>query len=330
MKMKFRVGIIGCGVICENHIIPLIQNSNTELVAVCDIVKDKALNIANKFECNAYFDYKEMLKSEKLDSVHICLPHYLHSEVAIYAMQNGVDVLCEKPMDISYKNACLMKKISIDTGKNLGIIFQNRYSTGPKFIKEKFKNGDLGRIVSASAELMWYRDQEYYDSAYWRGKWATEGGGVTINQAVHTLDMLRYLIDCEVEEVKATLSHKGKTNVEVEDTCEGTIFFKNDVKAVFFFSNNFVGFQPPRIVLNCENATVEIKGPDAAITYSNGITESIYHNDEVVQIGKQCYGTGHFAQINEFYSSDRVEKAKAMLEEALKTQEILEMIYKCK
>ena len=111
MKMKFRVGIIGCGVICENHIIPLIQNSNTELVAVCDIVKDKALNIANKFECNAYFDYKEMLKSEKLDSVHICLPHYLHSEVAIYAMQNGVDVLCEKPMDISYKNACLMKKI---------------------------------------------------------------------------------------------------------------------------------------------------------------------------------------------------------------------------
>lgn len=328
--MKFKVGVIGCGVICENHIIPLIQNSNTELVAVCDIVKDKATTVANKYNCKAYFDYKDMLKNEKLDSVHICLPHYLHSEVAIYAMQHGVDVLCEKPMDISYNNACLMKKVSIDTGRNLGIIFQNRYATGPKFIKDKLKDGDLGRILSASAELMWYRDQEYYDSAYWRGKWATEGGGVTINQAVHTLDMLRYLIDSDVEEVKATLSHKGNTNVEVEDTCEGTILFKNDVKTVFFFSNNFVGFQPPRIVLNCENATVEIKGPDATITYNNGITESIYHNDEVVQIGKQCYGTGHFAQINEFYSSDRVEKAKDMLEEALKTQEVLEMIYKYK
>ena len=86
--MKFRVGIIGCGVICENHIIPLIQNSNTELVAVCDIVKDKATSVANLYNCKAYFDYKDMLK-----------------------------------MDISYNNACLMKKVSIDTGRNLGIIF---------------------------------------------------------------------------------------------------------------------------------------------------------------------------------------------------------------
>lgn len=328
--MKFRVGLIGCGVICENHLIPLSKNCNTEIVAVCDIVRDRAIKIAEKYNCKAYFDYKDMLKREQLDSVHICLPHHLHSEVTVFALKQGVDVLCEKPMDVSYKNALLMKETAISTGRNLGIIFQNQYSAGPKFVKKKLKEGFLGKVISASAELMWYRDQEYYDSADWRGKWVTEGGGVTINQAAHTLDMLRDFIDSDPESVSAILSHKGNTNVEVEDTSEGIILFKNGVKAVFYFSNNFVGFQPPRIVLNCENAMVEVKGADAIVTYSNGLVESVSPTDEVIKIGKQCYGMGHFAQINEFYCDDRIDKAKAMLDRAVKTQHLLEMIYDCK
>lgn len=210
-----------------------------------------------------------MLSIESLDSVHICLPHYLHSEVAIYALNNGVDVLCEKPMDISYNNALLIKEAAENNDKVLGIVFQHQYSAGPVFVKEKLQNGALGKIISAGTELLWYRGQDYYNSADWRGKWNTEGGGVTINQAVHTLDMLRGYINSEVELVNATLSHNGETNIEI-------VLFKNGVKAVYYFSNNFVGFQPPMIVLNCENATVEIKGADATISYIDGWVESVY------------------------------------------------------
>lgn len=326
--MKFKVGVIGCGVICENHIIPLIENDNTELVAVCDIVEDKAIKYANKYNCKAYFDYKEMLESEELDSVHICLPHYLHSEVAIYAMKHGADVLCEKPMDVTYQNALLMKKVAAENNRVLGVVFQNQYSAGSVFVKDKLKKGDLGKIISASAELKWYRGQEYYDGSDWRGKWSTEGGGVTINQAVHTLDLLREFVDSDVESVNATLSHKGPTTVEVEDTSEGIIHFENGVVAVYYFSNNFVGYQPPKIVLNCDNATVEVSGADATITYNNGLIESIKPKSEVVLIGKQCYGNGHFAQINEFYCDDRESKANDMLNRALKTQKLLDKIYK--
>ena len=108
------------------------------------------------------------------------------------------------------------------------------------------------------------------------------------------------------------------------------MLFKNGVKAVYYFSNNFVGFQPPRIVLNCENATVEIKGADATISYTDGRVESVCPTDEIILIGKQCYGMGHFAQIDEFYWEDGVEKSQAMLDRALKTQKLLQMIYDCK
>ena len=110
-----------------------------------------------------------MLSIESLDSVHICLPHYLHSEVAIYALNNGVDVLCEKPMDISYNNALLIKEAAENNDKVLGIVFQYQYSAGPVFVKEKLQNGALGKIISSSAELLWYRGQDYYNSADWRG-----------------------------------------------------------------------------------------------------------------------------------------------------------------
>jgi predicted dehydrogenase len=147
--MKFKVGVIGCGVICENHIIPLIENDNTELVAVCDIVEDKAIKYANKYNCKAYFDYKEMLESEELDSVHICLPHYLHSEVAIYAMEHGVNVLTEKPMDIDLESAERAVAVAKEKNKLFGVIFQCRYNNPAQLVKNAIKSGKLGKIISA-------------------------------------------------------------------------------------------------------------------------------------------------------------------------------------
>ncbi len=97
-EKKYRVAVIGCGVISSSHLVPLSEQENTEIAAVCDIKKERADAKAAEFGCKAYYDYKEMIDSEQLDSVHVCLPHYLHSTVSIYALQHGLDVLCEKPL----------------------------------------------------------------------------------------------------------------------------------------------------------------------------------------------------------------------------------------
>ncbi len=328
--MKFKVGIIGCGVICENHLVPLSKNKNTQVVAVCDIVKDRADKIADKYNCKAYYNYMDMINNERLDSVHICLPHHLHSEVSVYALNNGLDVLCEKPMDISLTRALKMKDAADKSKRKLGIVFQNQYTAGATLIKSRLNGGKLGKIIGASAQLMWYRDQKYYDHDDWRGKWNTEGGGVTINQAVHTLDLLMSFVDSEVDSVNVSLSHKGETTIEVEDTSEGVIKFKNGLNAIFYFSTNFIGFQHSRIFLNCEKGIAELLGSDAIIRYNDGVVEKTDSDRQIKLISKECYGSGHYALINEFYNDSGKSNAKDMLYRALKTQELLEMIYNSK
>lgn len=323
--MSIRVGIIGCGVIAPNHLLPLNEFSETEIVAVCDIVGEKANKYANEYNCKAYTDYKKMIENENLDSVHICLPHYLHREVTIYALSKGLDVLCEKPMAIHYEDALAMQEAANKYSKRLGVIFQNRYNDGARFAKKIIKIGKLGCIKSVYADVIWGRDQAYYDSAEWRGKWSTAGGGVLINQAIHTLDLLRYLIDSEVVDIKSCVSHKGPTTVEVEDTAEGLITFENGERGIFYFTNNSLGDINPRINVEGEKGRIELRGPSAKVYYKDGTIEYSRTNKNAKVIGKACYGLGHFKQIEDFYSeTPKID----MLGEAIKTQKLLEEIYK--
>lgn len=324
---KYKVGIIGCGVIAPNHLTVLIGLDNVELVAVCDVVKEKADKKAEEYGCTAYYDYKEMIASESLDSVHICLPHYLHSEVTIYCLNAGVDVLCEKPMDISYAKALQMKEAADKSGRKLGIIFQNRYNPGTRFAVKLLKSGKIGELRGVSASLTWHRDQKYYDQDEWRGKWATEGGGVLINQAIHTVDLTRYLINSEVVSVSASTSHRGYTQVEVEDTAEGVVKFQNGVEVIFFFSNNCFRDRNIQVELFCEKGVISILGASATATYDNGTVEESYNDSNLQNQGKAIYGVGHFAQITEYYTEGAEDKVRNTLEEALKTQKLLEDIY---
>lgn len=323
--MSKRVGIIGCGVIAPNHLLPLKEFEETEIIAVCDIKADRANKYASEYNCKAYTDYKEMIEKENLDSVHVCLPHYLHCEVTVYALSNGVDVLCEKPMAIHYSEAIKMKETAEKYNRKLGIIFQNRYNDGARFAKKLIKKGKLGKVTCVYADVIWGRDQAYYDSDAWRGKWKTEGGGVLINQAIHTLDLLRYLVDSEVVSVESSVSHKGPTNIEVEDTAEGLIKFENGARGIFYFTNNFLGNISPRLNVEGEKGRIEIRGASAKVYYNDGTVEYSRTNKNAKVIGKACYGLGHFKQIEDFYSeTPKID----MLGEAIKTQKLLEEIYK--
>ncbi len=324
---KYRVAVIGCGVIAPNHLTVLDKLNNIEIVAVCDIRKERADAKAKEYNCKSYCDYKEMIEKEQLDSVHICLPHYLHSEVAIYALNSGLNVLCEKPMDISYEKALLMKETAEKSGKKLGIIFQNRYNPGSKFTFDLLESGKIGALKGISANLTWRRDQEYYNQDEWRGKWATEGGGVLINQAIHTVDLTRYMVGSDVVSVSASTAHRGKTTVEVEDTAEGIVKFENGVEVIFYFSINCVRDKHIQVDVYCEKGVINISGGDAVANYYDGTTVRSCDNANLNNPGKACYGVGHYAQIEEYYSENSEVKVRKTLDEALKTQKLLEEIY---
>ena len=141
--------VIGCGKISVMHCVSIKKQNNAYLAAVCDVKEDRAKKAAEEYETKYYLDWKEMLDEEKPDVVHICTPHYLHPEMAIYALQKGINVLTEKPMAIHYEDALKMAEASKKSGKSLVVSFQNRFNPGSLLIKNTLDRGRLGKIISA-------------------------------------------------------------------------------------------------------------------------------------------------------------------------------------
>ena len=327
MQNQYRVCVIGCGVIAPNHIKALLENEQTELVGVCDVIEERARSRAAMAGCAYYTDYHKMLDELRPDAVHLCLPHALHAPVAIDCMRAGVDVLCEKPMDASLAAAEQMKAVSIETGRRLGVIFQNRYNAENRAIRQALDSGEMGRLISLHGEVCWCRNEAYYRSGDWRSRYETAGGGVIINQAIHTLDLLRYFAGSPVVDVKATVSHHGETSAEVEDTAEGVIFFENGVRALFYFSINNLEDEDIRVTIKCENARVESRAGDCCIFYRDGRAVRAADEERTKDCGaKACYGSSHAIQIADFYNDPDGSRARWMMEEALKTQALVDAI----
>lgn len=321
-----RVGIIGCGNISRVHIDALTLVKDAAVTAVCDIKPERLTEFRQK-GIPVYTDYREMLLSGEVDTVHICTPHYLHSEMAVFALENGVDVLCEKPMAIAYEDALKMKAAADKSGSRLWIVFQNRFNPGARLIKDSYNSGALGKIKGAKCEVTWHRDMNYY-SDDWHGQLLKEGGGVIINQAIHTLDMLRWLSGEKVCSVSANISNRALTEIEVEDTAEGIVRFENGAAGSFFFTNTYVTDSPVRLELVFEKGTAVINGATGEISFSDGgrLTADKVENYGDRCFGKDYWGVGHAAQIMAFY--DEEDLGYSNLKEALKTQELLCAVYR--
>ena len=184
---KLNVAIIGCGGISVMHLDSAYALNESEIIAVCDIVEERAVKTAKKYNTKYYTDYKEMFSKEKLDVVHLCLPHYLHTIVANDALRAGINVLSEKPMSIKYADALETVGLAEKSGLKYGVIFQSRYNAPSVLVKKRIKDGKLGKVQCGRIVLTWHRPDDYYDSSDWKGTWEKEGGGVVIDQAIHSL-----------------------------------------------------------------------------------------------------------------------------------------------
>ena len=213
-----RVGLIGCGSIASQHLDAIDANPDAVLVAVADTDEDAAAAVVADRGVPGYPDLTRMLDAEQPDVVHICTPHHLHAPMAIECLRRGVHVLLEKPVarrSRTVKPWCGPPGASTAT---IGVCFQNRFNPTILAIRDLLEGGTLGDLVGGRAAVTWFRDESYYASRPWRGRWAESGGGVLINQAIHTLDLLQWFLG-DVTAVRGVAARVALSDtIEVEDT----------------------------------------------------------------------------------------------------------------
>ncbi|MCX7788723.1 MAG: Gfo/Idh/MocA family oxidoreductase [Spirochaetes bacterium] len=213
-----NVAILGTGGIAATHIKAYKTFSDRcQIVALCDLYPEKAKALAEQegLRVDVYTDYREVVKRSDIDLVSVCLPPSVHAETTIAALQGGKHVLLEKPMAPSLAECDAMIEAANRAGKSLSVVAQNRYKVPTMKVKRLMESGRLGRVLYSMVNSFWWRGQSYYD-LWWRGTWEQEGGGCTLNHAVHHIDLLRWFLGMP-EEVVAVITNVNHTNSEVED-----------------------------------------------------------------------------------------------------------------
>jgi predicted dehydrogenase len=225
------IGIIGCGIVARFHALALKEIEGVELVACFALDKTSREAFANEYGCIVCDSFEQLLDHSDIHAVSICTPSGAHMDPAIAAAKAGKHVMVEKPIEVNIDKINQMKKACEENGVQLASILPRRFHDGTVKLKEAIEQNRFGQLTLVEASVKWYRTQEYYDSAKWRGTIALDGGGALMNQSIHSIDLLLYFVG-EVESVSAfteCLTHDG---IEVEDTAVAILKFKNGAKGV--------------------------------------------------------------------------------------------------
>ena len=238
MSDKLKVGIIGCGKVTGIHAAALKAMTKAEFTAIFSRDEKKSKEYAHKYCVNAYTNVTEMVTKEKLDMVTVCTPHPAHRAVTIEALRAGANVLIEKPMASSLGDCDAMLSASRETGKKIGIISQRRFYSPCLRLKKAIDSGKIGKPALGTVFMFGWRNEDYYKSDPWRGKWKEEGGGVLVNQAPHQLDLLQWFMGSEIDEIYGIWKNINHPYIEVEDTALAILKFKNGAIGNIIVSNS--------------------------------------------------------------------------------------------
>ncbi|TDY42174.1 putative dehydrogenase [Alicyclobacillus sacchari] len=269
-----NVAVIGTGSISSKHIEGYMSFPNRcQIVAVCDIYVDKAEKSIEDYHVNAsaVADYKQLLNNPDIDLVSICTPPSTHAEIAIDFLKAGKHVLVEKPMAASLAECDAMIAAANESGRILSVIAQNRFRTPWMKLKQVLDENVAGKILHAQVDSFWWRGHSYYD-LWWRGTWESEGGGCTLNHAVHHIDALQWMMGMP-SEVQAVMSNVAHDNAEVEDISIALLRFPGGSVGQITSSVVHHG-QQQQLVFQCEHAKVSAPWDlYASISQENGFPE---------------------------------------------------------
>ncbi len=255
---KLNFAIIGCGRIAQRHA-EHIEN-NGKLLAVCDIVEEKATQLAEKYGARIYTQITDLLNKEKdIDVVSVCSPNGFHAQHSILSLNAGFHVLCEKPMAIDVQDCGEMIKAAERANKRLFAIKQNRFNPPVVAVKDIIDKGILGKIYSIQLSCFWNRNADYYTNS-WKGTKKLDGGTL-YTQFSHFIDLLYYMVG-DVRKVKAfTANYAHKTEIEFEDT--GVVileFYNGAIGAINYTVNSFEKNMEGSLTIFAENGSVKIGG----------------------------------------------------------------------
>lgn len=306
---KLRVAIVGCGRIAELYKEVFKELSDrVEVVYAVDIDIERAKSFAKGLEgCIAITDYKQCFNNN-IDVMHIATPHNLHAAMAIEAMRNKINVLTEKPMAITLKDSDEMIKVSEEEGVKLGVIFQTRYVKGCMDIKKLIEEGKLGKIVAARSYLSWKREDSYYKQSDWKGTWDKEGGGVLIDQAIHSIDRVQWLVGSNVEWIEGTINNRVHKTVDVEDVAEAFVKFKSGCLYQLYACNCFNYDAPIEIEVVGEKGRAGLKQDLAWVQLDGEEQYEIKDGYDGLSVGPNYWGCSHITQLKDYYNSVRENK----------------------
>ena len=328
-----NVAIIGTGAIASAHIRAYQQFlGRCNIVAICDIYSEKAEKSAqtHNIKVDIYSDYKEMLQRQDIDLVSICTPPYTHAELSIAFLQAGKHVLVEKPMASSLEECDAMKQAQKMSGKILSVVSQNRFTNPMMKLKAILDTKLMGPIVHTQVDSFWWRGYSYYD-LWWRGTWEKEGGGCTLNHAVHHIDIFHWMNGMP-SDVTAIASNTSHDNAEVEDLSVAICRYPNGSLAQITSSVVHHG-EEQQLTFQGKNARVSVPWKvTASKSKENGFPEKDEELEEKLQAAYEQLSNleyeGHTAQIDDVLSA--IEGKKEVLvdgHEGRKTLELITAIY---
>ena len=250
-----RVAIVGTGGIAHSHMEAYRKlQDRCEVVALVDIIPGKARRFMEEFglSCDTFEDHQEILPRQDIDLVDVCTPPYVHAQISINALRSGKNVVCEKPMAASLEECDAMLKARDESGKLLSIIAQNRFRKPIRDLKALLDSGIAGRVRHVEVDSFWWRDHCYYD-LWWRGTWEKEGGGCTLNHAVHHIDMLGWMMGLP-ERITSVLANTGHDNAEVEDLSVSVMEYPGALATVT--ASVVHHGEDQKLVFQCEKARI--------------------------------------------------------------------------
>lgn len=322
-----RAAVIGCGDVASVHFEALAGMTDVDLVAVSGPTAARREAAARDWgipSAGVFDSHTKMLDEIRPDVVHVTTPHAAHLEPALDSITTGADVLIEKPLAHTLVDAQQIVDAARVSPGRVGVCFQNRYNATSQELHRVLAAGELGPVVGASGSVRWFRSAAYFEAAPWRGTWGGSGGGVLMNQAIHTLDLLLWLLG-DVEKVTGGVGRRA-LDIEVEDTADMSILHESGVRSTFFATNSASHNFAVQVEVQAERGRAVL---DTALSVqSDGVAPRIVEESVPQGVGRSYWGASHAALIRDFYDGwGSGEPFWIGPDEALRTLRVIKEVY---
>nr|WP_106783748.1 Gfo/Idh/MocA family oxidoreductase [Lysinibacillus timonensis] len=334
--MSLKYALIGCGRISPNHIAAAIKN-NLDIVAICDISLNKMEEVITSFKLpsstSQYTNYKDLLEIEKPDLIAICTESGSHGQIALDCIDAGCNLIIEKPIALSLEEADAIIKNAKEKNLKVSACHQNRFNKSIQKIREAVETERFGRLFHGTAHIRWNRGKEYYTQAPWRGTWEQDGGAL-MNQCIHNIDLLRWMMGNEIVEVIGMTDNLTHNYIEAEDLGLALIKFANGSYGIIEGTTNiYPNNLEETLYIFGEKGTVKVGGKSVNIIEEWHFADHLDDPEEIKEKYHEnppnVYGFGHiplYADVIDAIKQDRQPYVTA--EDGRRALELVLAIYK--